>query len=79
MGCDGDCDCKDKKEEDKFDKLAELKRFMEDHLIIDKTMVKLPKPWVRTDELGAIKLQFCGWAISLNSNGTWYVEDTSGG
>ena len=81
MGCDGDgnCKCGEKKDKVGFDSLAELERFMKDDLIIDKTMVKLPKAWVRTNELGAIKLQFCGWAISLNANGTWFVEDTRGG
>ena len=81
MGCDGDCKCGDKEsKEGTFDRLAELERFMEGDLTIEDRMPKLPKPWIiRSGLEKATKLQFCGWAISLNSNGTWYVEDTSGG
>ena len=81
MGCDGDCKCGGKEsKEDTFNSLDELERFMKDNLIVEGTMPKLPKPWIiRSGLEKATKLQFCGWAISLNSDGTWYVEDTSGG
>lgn len=28
---------------------------------------------------GEIFLQFCGWSINLNEDGTWFWEDTTGG
>ena len=79
--CDGDCKCDEKKKNPIYDKLAELSRFMGDHITRDDNgNTLLPQPLVYDTTLEkATKLQFCGWAISLNSDGTWYVEDTSGG
>ena len=79
--CDGGCKCKEeKKEEVTFDKLAELDRFLDGNTIRKQfnDVDMLVSPIVRKAATETV-LQFCGWAISLNSNGTWFVEDTSGG
>ena len=37
---------------------------------------KLPKPYLKG---GQVHLQFHGWALILLDNGTWFIQDTSGG
>lgn len=32
-----------------------------------------------THNPGLVILQFCGWSITLKTDGDWYLEDTTGG
>ena len=78
MGCDGNCDCKDKKEKVTFSKIAELGKFIDSSAVVDGDTKELPSPIIRESN-GCTAIQFDGWAIYLYDDGGWIVTDTSGG
>lgn len=52
----------------------DLKNFFEDYL--DGS--KLESPTIYKGKHG-VKLQFCGWCICLDNDGSFILEDTTGG
>lgn len=58
-------------------KLEEIRRFL------DNTLANGGNPNKYTvrvyDGSTRVDIQFCGWALVLLPNGTWFCEDTSGG
>ena len=76
--CDGNCDCKDKKKEVTFSKIAELDKFIDNNATIEDDVKSLPSPTIREGD-GETVIQFDGWAIYLYDDGGWIVTDTSGG
>ena len=78
MGCDGNCDCKDKKDEATFSKIAELDKFIDNSATVEDDVKSLDSPIIRESD-GCTAIQFDGWAIYLYDDGGWIVTDTSGG